>query len=219
MLIIQNFAVFEGGDGSGTTTQIGLLRERYALAQARIEAGNGGPPLPPLCLTFEPTGGPIGKMIRASLQGEIPLLPETCARLFAADRNEHLYAADGVAERCTRGELVVSDRYVLSSLVYQGLDCGAEIPWSLNRNFPGPELLLFFDLDPETAMERIKSRPGRDRYERLDFQIRVRERYLALLPEFERSGVQVVYVDASGSPEETADQVWGALKNMPIMSR
>jgi dTMP kinase len=158
-------------------------------------------------------------MIRASLRGDFPLLPETCARLFAADRNEHLYASGGVAERCARGELVISDRYVLSSLVYQGLDCGEDLPWSLNRGFPGPELLIFFDLDPETAMERIRSRPGRDLYERLDFQIKVRERYLALLPEFERSGVRVVRVDASQSPEETADQVWSALENMPIMRR
>ena len=210
MLIIQNFAVLEGGDGSGTTTQIGLLWDRCV---ARGQTN------PPIHLTFEPTNGPVGTMIRAALRGEIGLLPATCARLFAADRNEHLYAKDGVVERSGRGELVVSDRYVLSSLVYQGLDCGEDLPWALNRAFPGPELLLFFDLDPAEAMERIRSRPGRDRYERLDFQIRVRERYLALLPEFERSGVRVVRIDAARPPGEIADEVWSALGTLPIMNQ
>ncbi|MDR1909142.1 MAG: dTMP kinase [Spirochaetaceae bacterium] len=217
MLIIQNFAVFEGGDGSGTTTQIVLLKERYARLREAQAGPAAGPGIPPLHLTYEPTAGPIGVMIRSALRGELSLRPETCARLFAADRNEHLYGAGGVAERCARGELVVSDRYVLSSLVYQGLDCGEELPWSLNRGFPGPELLFFFDLDPEIAMERIRSRPGRDLYERLDFQIRVRERYRALLPEFERAGVRVLCIDASQSAEESAALVWAALEKMPIM--
>jgi dTMP kinase len=208
MVIIHNFAVFEGGDGSGTTTQIEFLRRRFT-----------GPGLPPLHTTCEPTDGPIGVLIRRILKGEITLRPETTARLFAADRNEHLYGSEGVAERCGRGELVVSDRYVPSSLVYQGIDCGEDLPASLNKAFPAPELLIFFDLDSETALKRIASRPERDIYERADFQTRVRSRYKALLPRYGDAGVRVACIDASLPPEEVAEQVWRAVRKMPIVER
>lgn len=206
MTIIHNFAVLEGGDGSGTTTQLELLGKRFA-----------GPGLPSFHATREPTGGPIGVLIRRVLKGEIPLLPETAARLFAADRNEHLYGPGGVVERCGRGELVASDRYTPSSLVYQGIACGDELPASLNASFPLPELLIFFDLESETALKRIASRPEKDIYEYLDFQIQVRARYKALFPRYEKEGVRVEYIDASLPPQEIAEQVWRAVRKMPIV--
>jgi dTMP kinase len=208
MTIIHNFAVFEGGDGSGTSTQLELLRKRF-----------DGPGLPPFHATFEPTGGPIGVLIRGVLKGEIALRPETTARLFAADRNEHLYGPEGVAERCGRGELVVSDRYVPSSLVYQGIECGDELPSSLNGAFPLPELLIFFDLESGAALKRIASRPGRDIYEYPDFQARVRSRYQALLPRYEEAGVRVERIDASLPPGEISEQVWRMIGKMPIVER
>jgi dTMP kinase len=207
MSILANFAVLEGGDGSGTTTQLGLLRDRFAAS----------PGLPPLYPSFEPTEGPLGKLVREALRGELRLLPETLARLFAADRNEHLYGPGGLAERCARGELAVSDRYVLSSLVYQGLTCGEELPGALNEGFPLPEALLFFDLDGESAQRRMEGRPLREIYETLEFQLRVRDRYRALLPRWEAAGVRVSLIDASKKPEKVAEEVWRALEKMPIM--
>ncbi|MDR2053736.1 MAG: dTMP kinase [Treponema sp.] len=212
MLSIHNFAVFEGIDGSGTTTQLRLLEERFR------EGFSPDSPLPPLHGTFEPTGGPVGRLIRSVLGGEISLEPATAARLFAADRNEHLYGKDGIVERCGRGEIVVSDRYVLSSLVYQGITCGEELPRKLNADFPLPELLLFFDLDPQIAAERLKARNGRDIYEYLEFQIKARDRYRALLPEYEEAGIRVEYIDASAKIGEAAEQVWRAVQKMPIIS-
>jgi dTMP kinase len=207
-MILQNFVIFEGGDGSGTSTQIELLKGRF-------DSRRGGG-VPALFTTFEPTGGPIGRMIRQALRGDLPLRPETAARLFAADRNEHLYGGGGVAEHCLLGELAVSDRYVPSSLVYQGLECGEELPALLNRDFPLPELILFFDLDPEIALERLETRSGRDLYERLDFQIRVRERYRALLPAYASPGARLEYLDASRPAEELAEEVWRLLRKLPI---
>jgi dTMP kinase len=211
MEILRNFVIFEGGDGSGTTTQLKLLRERFGW-----QAG-GAAPLPFLFDTFEPTEGPIGRMIRSGLQGKIPLMSETIARLFAADRGEHLYGPGGIAERCGRGELVVSDRYVPSSLVYQGITCGEELPALLNRDFPGPELILFFDIDPETAQKRMANRPEKEIYEHLEFQLQVRARYKALLPRFEAENVRVETIDASFNPREVAAQVWTALQKLPIL--
>jgi len=208
MEILGNFAVFEGGDGSGTSTQLALLGERLAQSRPR------GPVFFP---TAEPSGGAISRLIRSALKNDPPLLPDTLARLFAADRGEHLYAPGGIVERCQRGELVVSDRYVPSSLVYQGIECGEELPRSLNAPFPAPELLLFFDLDPQTAMERLGSRPSLEIYERLDFQKKARERYLALLGEYRAAGARVEVIDAAQSVEKVAAEVWSHLSKMPIL--
>ncbi len=172
---------------------------------------------PPFHCCFEPTDGNIGKLIRAALRGDERLLPETVARLFAADRGEHLYGPDGITERCGRGELVVSDRYVPSSLVYQGLECGQALPLSLNSLFPHPELVLYFDLDPEIAVGRLQVRAVKDAYERLDFQLRVRERYEALLPDYAADGCRIERIDASLSVEEVAGQVWSLISCLPIM--
>ncbi|MDR0730088.1 MAG: dTMP kinase [Treponema sp.] len=208
MNILRNFAVLEGVDGSGTSTQMELLKRRFRTP---------GAGLPPLYATAEPTGGETGRLIRRALKGEAALLGETLARLFAADRGEHLSGAGGIVERAGRGELVICDRYIPSSLVYQGLECGEELPRTLNSPFPVPELILFFDLDPRIAAERIQDRKEHEIYEYLEFQIKVRRRYLGLLPVFRSEGSAVVQIDASRSVEEVAEQLWAALKNMPIM--
>jgi dTMP kinase len=227
MAILHNFAVFEGCDGSGTTTQLALLEKRAALSTRSAAAGRidgfsvaeAEPSYasPALWTTVEPTAGAVGCLIRSALKKETPLLPETLARLFAADRFEHLYAPDGIVERCGRGCLAVSDRYTLSSLVYQGIECGDELPRSLNASFPAPELLIFFDIDPETAAQRLKSRPFLEKYEYLEFQQKVREKYLSLLGTYRDAGVRVEIIDASKTPEEIAQEVWSALSKMPIL--
>jgi len=208
MEILRNFAVFEGGDGSGTSTQLALLEQQFA--QRR--------PNPPVFFpTKEPTEGAIGRLIRSALKNDPSLHPDTLARLFAADRGEHLYAPGGIYERCQHGELVICDRYVLSSLVYQGIDCGETLPRSLNASFPAPELLFFFDIDPQIALERLRSRPSLEIFEHLEFQQKVRERYHALLGEYRDAGVAVEIIDASRSVEDVTETVWSRLSKMPIM--
>jgi dTMP kinase len=207
MEIIPNFAVFEGGDGSGTTTQLSMLSERLK------KKGS-----PCFFSTFEPTNGQTGKIIRAALTKEAPLTPQTLAFLFAADRNEHIYGLDGVLEHANRGELVISDRYVLSSLVYQGIECGDELPSSLNSRFPAPETLIFLDLEPEIALERMKNRSSLEIYEYFDFQVKVREKYKSLLGMYSASGVRVETVDASKTANEVADKVWSIVSQMPIFN-
>jgi dTMP kinase len=207
MKILTNFAVFEGGDGSGTTTQLELLKRR-------LSPENGGPVFFPTC---EPTGGPIGRLIRQALGRDLRFEQETIARLFAADRAEHLYAPGGIVERAERGELVISDRYVPSSLVYQGLACGGELPRILNEDFPAPELVLFFDIEPESALERMKNRTKLEIYEYLEFQIEVRKRYRDVLSSFSGGGSEVAIIDASPPPDRVAEEVWSILSRMPIL--
>jgi dTMP kinase len=175
--------------------------------------GLTGPVLYP---TFEPTGGPIGQLIRRALQQNPALHADTLAMLFAADRNEHLFAPGGIVTRCRQGELVVCDRYVLSSLAYQGIECGEDLPRRLNQAFPAPELLFFFDIDPRIALERLSSRPSLEIYEHLEFQQKIRERYHFLLGEYATTGVRVEILDAAQSPEKVAEDLWKTLTKMPI---
>jgi len=208
MEILNNFIVFEGGDGSGTSTQLALLGQKFTGAQLKDIK---------VFFTAEPTEGPIGRLIRSVLKDELPLHPDTLARLFAADRGEHLYANGGIIERCQHNELVICDRYIFSSLVYQGIVCGENLPRSLNAPFPAPELVLFFDIDPQIAQERLHSRPSLEIYDSVEFQHKVRKRYQALLCEYRDAGVKVGIINASDSVEKVAEEVWRQVSNMPIM--
>jgi len=205
MDIIPNFAVFEGGDGSGTTTQLTILGERLKNSEK-----------PAFFPTFEPTQGQIGKLIRRALKNEIAVKPETLAFLFAADRNEHLYGEDGIISRAAQGVFVASDRYVMSSLVYQGIECGDDLPLSLNSRFPAPEVTIFLDVDPEKALSRVKNRISHEIYEYFEFQEKVREKYRSLLETYAKAGGKVETIDASKSVQEVADRVWSIVSQMPI---
>ena len=225
-MILKNFAIIEGCDGSGTTTQVKLLEDNlkskthtpdsiFFAAEPKATYNKIS-----YYVTYEPTQGPIGLLIRRILKGEITAEKETLARLFAADRGEHLYAPEGIIERCNRGELVISDRYAPSSLVYQGLECGRNLPESLNAAFPHPELLIFIDLETEAAMGRIEKREEkREIYDHLEFQARVRTAYLELLPMYEKEGVCVLRLDGAKAPAELADEIWSAVCKMSIMNK
>jgi dTMP kinase len=206
--LISNFAVLEGGDGSGTTTQLHILNDRLKNAKT-----------PVFFPTFEPTNGKIGKIIRSALKKEIDIKPETLAMLFAADRNEHINGQNGILAHAKRGELVVSDRYVLSSLVYQGIDCGNDLPFTLNSGFPVPETLIFLDLDPEIAINRMKNRSSREIYEYREFQVKVREKYKSLLGIYSGASVRVEIINAQESKEEVSRQVWSIISEMPIIKQ
>jgi len=186
----NRFIVLEGIDGSGTTTQMHLLAD--ALTARSISCAT----------TAEPTDGPIGRTIRAILRGELAVDPTTVAWLFAADRNEHLYGADGILSKLAKGDIVISDRYVLSSLAYQGTTCGMRLPIQLNRHFPAPGLTILFDIDPRVSLERIASRNSIDIYETLDLQARIRQMYLRMADRLERAGWNILRIDAGLSLED-----------------
>jgi len=205
MEIIPNFVVFEGGDGSGTTTQLSILSNRLKTLEK-----------PSFFSTFEPTDGQIGKLIRSVLKKELNLKPETLAMLFSADRNEHLYGQNGILAHTNNGELVVSDRYVPSSLVYQGIECGDELPVLLNSRFPAPEITIFFDIEPKIAIERMKNRNSLEIYEYVEFQEKVRFKYKSAIAQYSKNGARVEIIDASKTAEEVADKVWSIICEMPI---
>ncbi|MCW2850033.1 MAG: tmk 1 [Marmoricola sp.] len=166
------FVCFEGGEGAGKSTQSRLLRDRLEAA-GRV-----------VLLTREPGATPVGAEVRRIVldpaTGE--LADRTEALLYAADKAEHLHAVVGPA--LERDEVVVTDRYVDSTLAYQGagrsLD-GAELEW-VARWATGdlrPHLTVLLDLEPSQGLTRFE---GRDRIEgeSIEFHLRVRAEFLRL---------------------------------------
>src|SRR5262249_12921185 len=140
------FIVLEGIDGSGTTTQLPRL-------QAHLEARGR-----PVHATREPSGGPVGRLLREILLGR-HALPDgapadglAMALLFAADRRDHLRRE--IEPALAAGEDVVSDRYLMSSLAYQGEE--AERAWvaELARGVRPADLTLLLDVPVEVAAQR-----------------------------------------------------------------
>jgi dTMP kinase len=198
--IIPGFVVLEGIDGSGTTTQLARLARRLDGAGL------------PHAESFEPTTGPVGRLLREALSGSFAACPETVARLFAADRGEHICGTGGILELTSGGTLAISDRYLFSSLAYQGLTCGPELPASLNAPFPLPELVLFFELDPQTAMERMSSRTAFEIYENLEFQRRVAAAYTDVMDSFQNSGMTIVRIAANETPDRIEETIWSGVE-------
>ncbi|MCQ2575532.1 MAG: dTMP kinase [Treponema sp.] len=192
-MILKNFIVFEGIDGAGTSTQIKKLVESNPEKYIA---------------TAEPTSGPTGKFLRSMLGGEFHVDEKTNAYLFAADRCEHIYGKGGVQEMLAEGKTVVSDRYFFSSMAYQSVSCGKELPKLLNSPFPLPEYLFFFDIDPEISLGRVNSRnEKKEIYEKIDMQKKTAALYNEVISEYEKdteSGMKVIRVDATKSIEEVA---------------
>lgn len=165
------FIVLEGIDGSGTTTQAERLR---AFLESRGHDVH---------LTRQPSTGIIGKQVRAFLakQEGTSVNWEMLALLFAADRLHHWQTE--IEPALNDGKTVISDRYVLSSLVYQGDDCPEEWVREINRFAPKPDLTLFVRVSGEVAFERVRARGGVvEVYDELAKQTALAARYDRLAP-------------------------------------
>ncbi len=202
--ILPGLIVFEGLDGSGTTTQLSLLKDRLK--------DNGIPHH----LTFEPSESAVGLLIRRILSGELNYTRKTLARLFAADREEHLFGAGGMLERSRAGELVICDRYILSSLAYQGNELGLETVWEYNKTFPLPEILIFLDVQPEDGHRRYSNRERLEIYEKLDLQSQIRQRYFGFFESVKKSGVDLYIIDSTREISEIAADIWRIISQHPI---
>jgi dTMP kinase len=157
------FIVIEGLDGSGKTTQAKLLATNLKKTC-------------PAIYTAEPSRGQIGKFIRNRILYEEKRLSVSVeALLFAADRIEHIQ--NEVQPALQKGVVVVSDRYLYSSLAYQG-SAGLSLDWirSVNSLALKPDLALFIDVAPETVLARLKRK--KSVMENLETQRKVREVYL-----------------------------------------
>ena len=208
-MILKNFVVFEGLDGTGTTSQLNLLQEAFA-ARGMQDC---------VYFTCEPTAGSIGHLIREALSGVAGFDAKTIAYLFGADRCEHIYGKGGILEQQRARKAVFSDRYLFSSLAYQGLVAGRELTRNINAPFPLPEYLFFFDLPAKTAMERIKKRNiPQEIYEKEAFQQKVAGEYHALLQYYAETApdMRIIRIDASESIIKIHENIWNIVCNLPI---
>ncbi|GAB4008553.1 hypothetical protein GCM10028772_22940 [Nocardioides ultimimeridianus] len=190
------FVCFEGGEGGGKSTQSRLLRDRLEAAGHTVR------------LTFEPGDTPVGKEMR-----RIVLSPETGALanrtevlLYAADKAEHVDTV--VLPALERGEVVITDRYVDSSLAYQGAGraedlAGVEAVQRWATRDLRPHLTVVLDLEPAAGLGRFE---GRDRIEgeSLEFHQRVRAHFLELAATDQE---HYLVLDARGSIEELHERI------------
>ena len=203
-MILQNFIVFEGIDGAGTSTQLKILQDKLHDK--------------PAYFTCEPTELETGRFLRKVLKGDIKLHPDTIARLFAADRCEHLFGNNGILELTQKGNLVVSDRYIFSNLAYQSNECGKELPRALNASFPLPQIVFYFDLDPSISINRIHNRGVTEIYEKKEFLQKTRGQYLSIMEEY-RDKTQIVFIDAEDSILNVSEKIWSIISELPIIKK
>ena len=199
-----NFIAFEGIDGSGKSTQNGLLAERLKKEGACCYT------------TMEPTNAPVGSLVRQVMTGRIRMDNKAIAALFAADRLDHLLnEVDGIASKIEEGTTVLTDRYYFSSYAYHSVDVPME--WVIRANEQSalilrPTVNLFIDVDPDTALERIaRNRFHQELFEKKSRLVEVRENYkkaFDLLAGEEKYTV----IDGNQSREAIADNIWEAVR-------
>lgn len=207
------FITIEGGEGAGKTTLIerisGKLREQGLKVMS----------------TREPGGIPIAEQIRTVILDTAHTMMDarTEALLYAAARRQHL--VEKVLPALEQGSVVICDRFVDSSLAYQGYarELGMDEVWEINRfaiQATMPELTLFLDVSPEVGLSRIMASADRELnrldLERHSFHERVREGYKLLT---ERFPERIVTINADLQPDDVFREVMQVIQSRFSMSR
>lgn len=201
------FITFEGCEGCGKTTQIGLLSERLQKANKEI------------LVTREPGGTTVGEMVRNILigSGDISrMCPETELLLFAACRAQ--LVREVLIPELNKGKFILCDRFLDSTTVYQGIARQlAQGPVKAINDFAVgdlmPDLTIVLDIPSEESRLRVQRRvnsvPDRIEKESIDFYAAVREGYLYLAKELPE---RLVLIDGSKGVKEVSQAVWEAVE-------
>lgn len=190
------FITFEGGDGAGKSTVINKVYEE--LVKKNLSC----------MITREPGGIDIAEQIREVILNvkNTKMDARTEALLYAAARRQHL--AEKVIPALEEGKIVLCDRFLHSSLAYQGYarGLGIEEVYEINKfaiDSYMPDLVILFDIEPKLGLERINKNKGREinrlDKENMDFHDKVREGYSILMEKYNHN---IVKVDASGEVDE-----------------
>lgn len=199
------FITLEGPEGSGKTTAVETAVNKL------IEMGYQ------IVRTREPGGTPIAEQIRNVIldKSNTAMDPRTEALLYAASRRQHL--VEKVWPALKEGKIVICDRYLDSSLAYQGGARGLGVDNILNINLfatenTWPDLTLLFDIEPEIGLQRIAKNANREvnrlDLEKIEFHNKVRQTFLDLS---KRYPDRYVVIDASQSREKVAEDTLQAI--------
>lgn len=202
------FVVLEGLDGAGTTTQARLLADALRADGRTVH------------VTAEPSGGPVGALVRQVLNRRIagkdgaPFDAAALALLFAADRLDH--AAVEIAPKLAAGIDVVSDRFTLSSLAYQGLATG-DLAWveAVNGRAPAPDVTIFLRVRAEVGLRRRHAASlDREIFEVAAFQRRVAASYETAVERLVAAGQAVVVLDGERPVDDVARAVMEEVRRL-----
>ncbi len=191
------FISFEGLDGAGSSTQSKMFFDR--LKKEGIE----------VALTKEPTNNIIGGLIRGVLTHQWKADPRTLQLLFAADRGHHLSME--IEPWLAEGKVVVSDRYMHSSLAFGSVDIGGDIEWiqTLNQHFRIPDMTFFLRVPAENCVSRIeKNRAKFELFEEIKTLTKVAEAYDALAKKYP----SIIVLDGTKKPEELHEEIYSLFK-------
>jgi dTMP kinase len=200
------FITFEGGEGSGKSTAIKTILKKLTAEGYEV------------VLTREPGGTPISEEIRNVIldKKNTDMDPRTEALLYAASRRQHV--VEKILPALKAGKVVICDRYLDSSLAYQGGARGLGIDNVLAVNLFAteglePDLTILFDIDPRQGLERIAANSGREvnrlDVEKLPFHYKVRAAFLELA---KRYPARYVTIDASKSPADVSQEAYDAIE-------
>jgi dTMP kinase len=201
------FITIEGPEGSGKTSAINVVCERLLKEGYKIVR------------TREPGGTPIAEEIRDVIldKSNTALDPRAEALLYAASRRQHL--VEKVWPALKEGKIVICDRFLDSSLAYQGGARGLGVENILNINLFAtentfPDLTLLFDISPEVGLARIAKNSNREvnrlDLEKIDFHKTVRNTFLELAKKYKE---RYVIIDASKSLEEVVEEAYKTIKS------
>lgn len=200
------FVTIEGPEGSGKSSVTKVVAERLE------KEGYG------VVLTREPGGTPIAEQIRNVIldKSNTNMDSVTEALLYAASRRQHL--VEKVWPLTKEGKIVISDRFIDSSLAYQGGARNLGIDYILELNSFAtegyfPDLTLLFDIDPELGLKRIAANKGREvnrlDLEKIEFHHQVRQTFLDIAHRFKD---RFVILDASKAFDEVVEDAYNAIK-------
>ncbi|CAA6692758.1 MULTISPECIES: dTMP kinase [unclassified Lentimonas] len=201
------FVTFEGTEGCGKSTQIKALSDRLQRQGQRV------------LQTREPGGTPLGEAVRHLLQHDKAgegMSPEAELLLFTASRAQ--LTRERILPAIAQGEIVLCDRFMDSTTVYQGVarQIDTEAVATINRFAVGearPDLTILIDLSPEVGMARVRTRGDgqldRMEQEAIEFFQAVRAGYLKLA---ESEPERFLVLDGNASVEELEQQIWDAVQ-------
>jgi dTMP kinase len=197
------FIALEGIDGSGKSTQLKLLKEKFEQAGQKVYT------------TCEPTDSPIGKIIRDIFTHKMEADHRTIAALFAADRLDHiLNKTNGLLKMLEDGYTVITDRYYFSSYAYQSAH--VDLDWviqanSLSAGLLRPDLNIYIDITPAQSIERIqKGRNTIELYETLENLQNVHDKYFEVM-DLLKGEENIFVINGNRLPEEISNDIWSEI--------